>query len=180
VFRGYWNNRAATQEVIDGEGWFHTGDIGRIDDDGFLFITGRKKELLVTANGKNVAPAPLEDRIRSHALVSQCLVVGDGRPFVAALITLDPDALGPWAKAHGLPEDSTPADLCENADLLTDLQHAVDAANRKVSQAESIRKFKVLSTDWTEAGGQMTPSLKVKRNVIMAECASEIAAIYGK
>lgn len=180
VFRGYWNNRAATHEVIDDEGWFHTGDIGRIDDDGFLFITGRKKELLVTANGKNVAPAPLEDRIRSHALVSQCLVIGDGRPFVAALITLDPDALGPWAKAHGLPEDSTPVDLCENAELLADLQHAVDAANRKVSQAESIRKFKVLSTDWTEAGGQMTPSLKVKRNVIMAECASEIAAIYGE
>ena len=179
VFRGYWNNISATHAAIDDEGWFHTGDIGRIDDDGFLFITGRKKELLVTANGKNVAPAPLEDRIRSHALVSQCLVIGDNRPFVAALITLDPDALGPWAKSRGLPEDSTPMDLRENADLLADIQHAVDAANSKVSQAESIRKFRVLGSDWTELGGQMTPSMKVKRNVVMDECASDIAAVYG-
>ena len=179
VFRGYWNNISATHAAIDDEGWFHTGDIGRIDDDGFLFITGRKKELLVTANGKNVAPAPLEDRIRSHALVSQCLVIGDNRPFVAALITLDPDALGPWAKSRGLPEDSTPMDLRENAELLADIQHAVDAANSKVSQAESIRKFRVLGTDWTELGGQMTPSMKVKRNVVMDECASDIAAVYG-
>lgn len=180
VFRGYWNNRAATVEAIDDEGWFHTGDIGRIDDDGFLFITGRKKELLVTAQGKNVAPAPLEDRIRSHALVSQCLVVGDGKPFVAALVTLDADALGPWAKAHGLPEESTAADLRDNPELLADLQHAVDAANSKVSQAESIRRFRVLTTDWTEDGGQMTPSMKVKRNVVMAECAADIAALYNE
>ena len=180
VFRGYWNHRAATAEAIDAEGWFHTGDIGRLDDDGFLFITGRKKELLVTAQGKNVAPAPLEDRVRSHALVSQCLVVGDGRPFVAALITLDPDAIGAWAKAHGLPENSTARDLCNNAELLADIQHAVDAANSKVSQAESIRKIKVLATDWTEDGGQMTPSMKVKRNVVMAECAAEISALYGE
>lgn len=180
VFRGYWNNRAATVEAIDDEGWFHTGDIGRIDDDGFLFITGRKKELLVTAQGKNVAPAPLEDRIRSHALVSQCLVVGDGKPFVAALVTLDADALGPWAKAHGLPEESTAADLRDNPELLADLQHAVDAANCKVSQAESIRRFRVLTMDWTEDGGQMTPSMKVKRNVVMAECAADIAALYNE
>lgn len=179
VFRGYWNDRAATAEAIDDEGWFHTGDIGHLDDDGFLFITGRKKELLVTAQGKNVAPAPLEDRVRSHALVSQCLVVGDGRPFVAALITLDPDAIGPWAKAHGLPETATARDLCDNADLLADIQHAIDAANSKVSQAESIRKIKVLATEWTEDGGQMTPSMKVKRNVVMAECAAEISALYG-
>lgn len=179
VFRGYWNNRVATDMALDADGWFHSGDIGRIDDDGFLFITGRKKELLVTANGKNVAPAPLEDRLRSHALVSQCLVVGDAKPFIAALITLDADALGPWAMAHGLPETSTAQDLCENEDLLSDIQHAVDAANSKVSQAESIRKIKVLATEWTEDGGQMTPSLKVKRNVVMAECAAEIDALYA-
>ena len=180
VFRGYWNNRVATAEAIDADGWFHTGDIGRIDDDGFLFITGRKKELLVTAQGKNVAPAPLEDRVRSHALVSQCLVVGDAKPFVAALVTLDADALGPWAKAHGLPDDLTAKDLNRNPELIADIQHAIDAANSKVSQAESIRKFTVLDTEWTEDGGQMTPSMKVKRNVVMAECADEIAALYNE
>ena len=179
VFRGYWSNPRATAEAIDAEGWFHTGDIGKIDEDGFLYITGRKKELLVTANGKNVAPAPLEDRIRAHALVSQCLVIGDARPFVAALVTLDPDALGAWARAHGLPEDSTAADLRNNEALLADIQHAVDAANSKVSQAESIRKIRVMANDWTEAGGQMTPSMKVKRNVVMQECASEIEELYG-
>ncbi len=179
VFRGYWGNPRATAEAIDSEGWFHTGDIGRIDDDGFLFITGRKKELLVTANGKNVAPAPLEDRVRSHALVSQCLVVGDAKPFVAALITLDPEAIGPWARAHGLPEDAKAADVLANADLLDSIQHAVDAANSKVSQAEGIRKFTVLAEDWTEAGGQLTPSLKVKRNVVMREHAAEIEAMYA-
>ena len=180
IFRGYWGNPAATAAAIDSDGWFHTGDIGRIDDQGFLFITGRKKELLVTANGKNVAPAPLEDRIRSHALVSQCMVIGDGRPFVAALITLDAEALGPWARAHGLPEDLTPEQARSNADVLADIQQAVDAANRSVSQAESIRQIRVLATDWTEAGGQLTPSLKVKRKVVMAECAGDVAAIYGE
>ncbi len=179
VFRGYWSNPRATSEALDVEGWFHTGDIGRLDDEGFLFITGRKKELLVTANGKNVAPAPLEDRIRAHALVSQCLVVGDARPFVAALITLDGEALGPWARAHGLPETATATDLCTNAELLDDIQHAVDAANSKVSHAEGVRKFVVLNTDWTEAGGQMTPSLKVKRKVVMEQCAADIDAMYA-
>lgn len=179
IFRGYWGNPEATAQAIDADGWFHTGDIGRLDDDGYLFITGRKKELLVTANGKNVAPAPLEDRIRAHALVSQCMVVGDGRPFVAALVTLDAEALAPWARAHGLPEDITPAQARSNPDLLADIQQAVDAANRSVSQAESIRKIRVLATDWTEAGGQLTPSLKVKRNVVMAECADDISALYS-
>lgn len=179
VFRGYWNNPDATRSALD-EGWFHTGDIGRIDDDGFLYITGRKKELLVTANGKNVAPAPLEDRIRAHALVSQCLVVGDNKPFIAALITLDPDAVGPWARAHGLSPDTTAADLVDNEQLRADIQHAVDSANKRVSQAESIRKFVILPADWTELGGQLTPSLKVKRNVVMAEHASDIAGLYGE
>ena len=178
IMRGYFGNPAATAESIDANGWFHTGDIGKIDDDGFLFITGRKKELLVTAQGKNVAPAPLEDRIRAHALVSQCMVVGDNRPYVAALVTLDAEAIGPWARAHNLPETSTPADLRNNPELRADIQHAVDAANKMVSQAESIRKFEILATDWTEAGGQLTPSLKLRRNIVMAECANEVDALY--
>lgn len=178
VMRGYYHNPAATSEVIDAEGWFHTGDVGHIDDDGYLFITGRKKELLVTANGKNVAPAPLEDRIRAHALVSQCMVVGDNRPFVAALITLDPEAIGPWARAHGLPEGSTAADLYDNEELRVDIQQAVDGANKMVSQAESIRRFRILATDWTEAGGQLTPSLKLRRNVVMKECADAVESLY--
>ena len=178
VMRGYFNNPAATAEAIDADGWFHTGDIGTIDADGFLFITGRKKELLVTAQGKNVAPAPLEDRIRAHALVSQCMVVGDNRPYVAALVTLDAEALGPWARAHGLPESSSVADLVGNPELRADIQHAVDAANKMVSQAESIRKFEILATDWTEAGGQLTPSLKLRRNIVMDECADAVEALY--
>lgn len=178
VMRGYFNNPAATAEAIDADGWFHTGDIGTIDADGFLFITGRKKELLVTAQGKNVAPAPLEDRIRAHALVSQCMVVGDNRPYVAALVTLDAEALGPWARAHGLPESSSVADLAGNPELRADIQHAVDAANKMVSQAESIRKFEILATDWTEAGGQLTPSLKLRRNIVMDECADAVEALY--
>lgn len=180
IFRGYWGNPTATATAIDPDGWFHTGDIGDLDDLGFLRITGRKKELLVTANGKNVAPAPLEDRIRSHALVSQCMVVGDGKPFVAALITLDTEALGSWARAHGLPENLSAEAARTNAEVLQDIQQAVDAANRSVSQAESIRAIRVLATDWTEAGGQLTPSLKVKRNVVMAECAGAIAELYGE
>ena len=177
VFRGYWNNPDASRAALE-DGWFHTGDIGRIDD-GYLFITGRKKELLVTANGKNVAPAPLEDRIRAHALVSQCLVIGDNRPYIAALVTLDPDAIGPWARAHGMSPDTTAADLVDDEQLRADIQHAVDSANKRVSQAESIRKFVILPTDWTELGGQLTPSLKVKRNIVMAEHAADIEALYG-
>ena len=178
VMRGYYRNPVATSDVIDADGWFHTGDVGHIDDDGFLFITGRKKELLVTAQGKNVAPAPLEDRIRAHALVSQCMVVGDNRPYVAALITLDPEALGPWARAHGLPENATAVDLRDNPELIADIQQAVDGANRMVSTAESIRKFKILTTDWTEAGGQLTPSLKLRRNVVMKEAAEAVESLY--
>ena len=178
VMRGYYRNPVATGDVIDADGWFHTGDVGHIDDDGFLFITGRKKELLVTAQGKNVAPAPLEDRIRAHALVSQCMVVGDNRPYVAALITLDPEAIGPWARAHGLPENATAVDLHDNPELIADIQQAVDGANRMVSTAESIRKFKILTTDWTEAGGQLTPSLKLRRNVVMKEAAEAVESLY--
>ena len=177
VLRGYWHNEGATKEALD-EGWFHTGDIGSLDDEGFLKITGRKKEILITAAGKNVAPAPLEDRIRAHALVSQCLVVGDGKPFIGALITLDPDAIGPWAKANGKPEDMTVAQAREDPDVVVAIDSAVHSANASVSRAESIKKYRILGEDLTEESGHLTPSLKMKRNVVMKDYAAELEALY--
>src|SRR5207342_1291706 len=150
VFAGYWGDEPATVEVLERDGWCHTGDIGEIDDEGFVRITGRKKELIVTAGGKNVAPAVLEDRVRAHPLVSQALVVGDGRPYVACLITLDPEAIGPWLARRNRPADTSLAHLTTDPDLLAELQAAVDDANKAVSRAESIRKFRVLDTDFTE------------------------------
>jgi long-chain acyl-CoA synthetase len=179
VFTRYWKNEKATSESIDADGWFHTGDLGSLDADGFLSITGRKKELIVTAGGKNVAPAVLEDRVRANWLVSQCMVVGDGEPFIAALITIDPDSFPMWRERAGKPADATVADLVDDADLHAEIQLAIDDANKAVSRAESIRKFVVLPEDWTEAGGQLTPSLKLKRQVVMKECADEIAALYS-
>jgi long-chain acyl-CoA synthetase len=178
VFKGYWNNDAATAEAIDADGWFHTGDIGELDDDGFLRITGRKKELIVTAGGKNVAPAVLEDRLRAHPLISQCMVVGDRQPFIAALVTLDEEALPAWKERHGKPAEATPADLGDDSDLRAEVQRAVDDANLAVSQAEAIRVFRILPRDFSEATGELTPSLKVKRNVVLKEYADEIADIY--
>ena len=178
VFKGYWNNDAATHETLDRDGWFHTGDIGEIDEDGFVRITGRKKELIVTAGGKNVAPAVLEDRVRGHWLVSQCLVVGDQKPFIAALITIDPEAFPRWLQQNGKPADTKVADVIDDEALHAELQTAIDDANKAVSKAESIRKFAILPEDWTEAGGQLTPSLKLKRNVVQNECADQIDALY--
>ncbi len=179
VFAGYWNNRGATAEAIEPDGWFHTGDIGEVDDDGYVRITGRKKEILVTASGKNVAPAVLEDRIRSHWLVSQCMVVGEARPFVAALVTIDPESFPAWLKQHGKPADATVGQLAHDPDLLAAVQEAVDNGNKAVSHAEAIKKFTILPADWTEDGGQMTPSMKLKRNVILAQHAADIEAIYA-
>ncbi|HEX9030599.1 MAG TPA: AMP-dependent synthetase/ligase [Streptosporangiaceae bacterium] len=179
VFRGYWRNEAATAEVLDADGWLHSGDIGALDDEGFLSVTGRKKELIVTAGGKNVAPAVLEDRLRAHPLISQCMVVGDKRPFIACLITLDGEALEFWKKQHGKPESATPADLAGDPELLSELQAAVDDANKAVSRAESIRKFRILGADFTEVSGHLTPSLKVKRNVVTKDYAEEIEALYS-
>src|SRR6478736_1449453 len=170
VFHSYWNNPEATAEALstidgsDGE-WFHTGDLGEVDEEGFVRITGRKKEILVTAGGKNVAPAVLEDRLRAHPLVDQCIVVGDGEPFIGALVTLDLESLPTWAAAHGKAVDL--ATLVDDPDLVAEIQTAVDDANKAVSRAESIRKFTVLPDEWTEEGGQLTPSLKLKRNVVM-------------
>ncbi len=179
IFRGYWNNDAATREAIEPDGWFHSGDIGRIDEDGFLHITGRKKELLVTAGGKNVAPAVLEDRLRAHPLVSQCMVVGDGKPYIACLVTLDGESLPVWLENNGKSPDTPVADLVDDPAVVAEIQGAVDQANKAVSKAESIRKFTILPVDWTEEGGQLTPSLKLKRNVVMAEFGDDVAALYS-
>ncbi|MCP2243000.1 AMP-dependent synthetase/ligase [Lentzea aerocolonigenes] len=179
VFTGYWNNEAATKEALE-DGWFHTGDIGELDSDGFLKITGRKKEIIVTAGGKNVSPAQLEDRIRAHPLISQCMVVGDKQPFIGALITIDPEFFPSWKESHGKPASAQVPDLIEDADLLAEIQAVVDEANKSVSKAEAIRKFRVLPVDFTEAGGEMTPSLKLKRSVVATTYSSDIDAIYAK
>jgi long-chain acyl-CoA synthetase len=179
VFRGYWQNDAATKEAFGADGWFSTGDLGELDDEGFLRITGRKKEILVTAGGKNVAPTVLEDRLRSHALISQTMVVGDGRPYIAALITLDPEALGPWKERHGKPADETIAELREDPDLIAAVQEAVDDANKAVSRAESIRKFRILDGDFTQQAGQLTVKLGIRRSVLMKDYADDVEALYS-
>lgn len=176
VFAGYWRNEEATTEAVDPDGWFHTGDVGEVDDEGFVRITGRKKEILVTAGGKNVAPAVLEDRLRAHALVDQCLVVGDGQPFIGALVTIDRETYPAWAEQHGKTADLEA--LLDDPDLVAAVQEAVDEANKAVSKAESIRKFTILPGEWTEEGGQLTPSLKLKRRVVMRESREEIEALY--
>ena len=179
VFRGYWRNEAATAEALT-DGWFHTGDIGSLDSDGFLSITGRKKEIIVTAGGKNVAPAVLEDKLRADPLISQCMVVGDRQPFIGALITIDPDAFPAWLARHGKPKETAVADLLEDADLRQDIDAAVAEANTAVSHAEAIKKYRILPVDFTEQGGEMTPSLKMKRTVVADHFAADIAAIYAR
>jgi long-chain acyl-CoA synthetase len=178
IFRGYWHNDDATKETLEG-GWFHTGDIGEIDEDGFLKITGRKKELIVTAGGKNVSPAVLEDRLRANPLVSQCMVVGDQQPYIGCLVTIDADAFPEWKKAHGKPGDATVDDLREDADLIASIQSAVDEANQAVSKAEAIRKFSILGVDFTEEGGELTPTMKLKRGVVAKEYAADIESLYS-
>jgi long-chain acyl-CoA synthetase len=178
VFHGYWHNEQATAEVQDVDGWFHSGDIGEVDDEGFVRITGRKKEILVTAGGKNVAPAVLEDRLRSHLLIEQCIVVGDGRPFIGVLVTLDRETVPTWAEQHGKPTDIDK--LLDDVDLYAEIEGAVAEANKAVSKAESIRKFTILPDEWTEEGGELTPSLKLKRNVVMREYVDEVEAIYSR
>ncbi|CAN2204092.1 FAA1 Long-chain acyl-CoA synthetases (AMP-forming) [Candidatus Nanopelagicaceae bacterium] len=179
VMEGYWQNQAANDEVFDSERWFKSGDLGKLDDEGFLYIVGRKKELIVTAGGKNVAPAVLEDRLRAHPLVSQCMVVGDNQPFIAALVTLDPDALKAWV-ANNKKDGASMADLVNDPDLIAVVQTAVDDANKAVSKAESIRKFTLLPTDFTIAGGHLTAKLSVKRHVVAKEFAKEIEALFTK
>ncbi|KRF36284.1 AMP-dependent synthetase/ligase [Nocardioides sp. Soil805] len=176
VFAGYWRNEDATHEALTRDGWFHTGDVGEVDDEGFVRITGRKKEILVTAGGKNVAPAVLEDRLRAHALIDQCMVVGDGQPFIAALVTIDRESFPAWAEAHG--RSGALEDLLDDPELHAAVEAAVEDANKAVSKAEAIRKFTILREEWTEEGGHLTPSLKLKRNVVMREFREDVEALY--
>jgi long-chain acyl-CoA synthetase len=179
VFGGYWRNEQATAEAFTG-GWFKTGDLGAVDEDGFVTITGRKKEIIVTAGGKNVAPAVLEDQLRAHPLISQAMVVGDAKPFIGALITIDPEALDGWKQRNQKPADASVGDLATDPDLVAEVEAAVKQANLAVSHAESIRKFRILPVDFTEDSGELTPTMKVKRNVVAEKFASEIEAIYSK
>ncbi|OXM48009.1 long-chain fatty acid--CoA ligase [Amycolatopsis thailandensis] len=179
VFGGYFNNAEATAEALE-DGWFHTGDLGELDRDGFLKITGRKKEIIVTAGGKNVAPSGLEDTIKASPLVSQAMVVGDQRPFIGALITIDEEYFPSWKSQHGKASDASVSDLADDAELRAEIQEAVDQANSAVSQAEAIKKFTILSKDFTEAGGEITPSLKLKRNIVNKNYANDIEALYKK
>ena len=178
VMKGYWQNDAANAEVFTSDNYFRSGDLGKLDDEGYLYITGRKKELIVTAGGKNVAPAVLEDRLRSNPLISQCMVVGDNKPFIAALITLDPDSIKPWAVANKK-EGASIAELAKDPTLLAVIQTAVDETNKAVSRAESIRKFTVLPVDFTIAGGQLTAKLSVKRHVVAQQFAREIDELFA-
>ncbi|HEY0449448.1 AMP-dependent synthetase/ligase [Actinophytocola sp.] len=179
VFTSYWKNEEATREAIDGDGWFATGDLGDLDGHGFLRITGRKKEILVTSGGKNVAPSVIEDRISAHPLVGQALVVGDGQKYVAALITIDADYFAYWKSTAGKAEGATVAELADDADLLAEIQRAVDEGNLAVSTAESVRKFRILDTEFNPENGYLTPSLKLKRTVIMKDFAKQVDALYS-
>jgi long-chain acyl-CoA synthetase len=178
VFKEYWRNPEATAEAFDGD-WFRTGDIGSFDSEGFLTITGRKKEIIVTAGGKNVAPAALEDPIRSNPIVGQVVVVGDQKPFISALITLDSEMLPTWLSNNGLPGDMSLDEAAKNEAVRAEVQKAVDIANKRVSRAESIRKFTILPTEWSEASGHLTPKMSIKRNVIMSDFAKDIDEIYA-
>ncbi|SIS20770.1 AMP-dependent synthetase/ligase [Williamsia sterculiae] len=179
VFGGYWHNEDATKESVT-DGWFHTGDIGSIDEDGYLRITGRKKEIIVTAGGKNVSPSGLEDSLRTNPLISQAMVVGDQKPFIAALITIDPDGFDDWKSNHGKDSSASVSDFVDDEDLRKEVQAAVTEANKTVSHAESIKKFRILPADFSEETGEMTPTMKVKRNVVVDKYSDDIEAIYAK
>lgn len=178
VMRGYYQRPDLTDETFD-DGWLRTGDIGRLDEDGFVWITGRKKEIIVTAGGKNVIPALLEDQIRADALVSQVLVVGDNRPFIGALVTLDQEALPGWLQRHNLPADTSLADAANNPVVKAAVQDLITAANTSVSQAEAIKSFRIVPADFTEASGHLTPSMKVKRAQVMKDFETVIEEMYA-
>ncbi len=178
VMKGYFNRPDLTDEAFL-DGWFRTGDIGELDEDGFLRITGRKKEIIVTASGKNVIPAVLEDAIRANVLVSQCIVVGDHRPFISALITLDEEALPRWLERHQLPAGTTMAEAVEHPKVLAGIQELVDTANTTVSRAEAIKVFRIVPTDFTETTGHLTPSLKIKRAQVLKDYSDLVEAIYS-
>ena len=178
VFRGYWHNDDATADTF-ADGWFRTGDLGAIDEDGYVSITGRKKEIIVTAAGKNVSPGVLEDSLRADPLISQCMVVGDARPFIGALITLDPEALPGWKERNGIDGDTSIEDLVKNPKLVADVDAAVKQTNTLVSRAEQIKKVRILDVDWTQESGELTPKMSLKRNVVLKQYADEVDAIYN-
>lgn len=179
VLKGYFKRPDLTEEAFT-DGWFHTGDIGQLDEDGFLSITGRKKEIIVTAGGKNVIPAQLEDTIRANAIVSQCVVVGDQRPFISALITLDEEALPGWLERHQLPAGTTMAEAARHSAVQAEIQALIDHANQSVSQAEAIKVFRVVEQDFTEASGHLTPSLKIKRAQVLKDYSTVVEEIYSQ
>jgi long-chain acyl-CoA synthetase len=176
--RGYWHNPTATKDTFENE-WFKTGDIGQLDDDAFLTITGRKKELLITAGGKNVAPAPMEDPLRADPLIGQAVVIGDNRPFIAAIITLDPEMLPLWLASHGLDKNLTLAEASKNPVVYAEVESAVARVNKTVSKAEEIKKFVILDCEINESTGHITPSMKVKRNVVLQDFADVVEEIYN-
>nr|WP_307789265.1 long-chain fatty acid--CoA ligase [Glycomyces salinus] len=178
IFQGYWNNDAATAEVLDSDGWFSTGDIAEIDDDGYCTITGRKKEIIVTSGGKNVAPAPLEKILDSHPLIAYAMVVGEGRPYIGTLISLDSEMLPDWLERHGKDPDASIADVTEDPELIEELQKQVDRANATVSRAEQIKRFRVIPVELSEDAGEITPSTKVKRHVVVEKYSDDINALY--
>jgi long-chain acyl-CoA synthetase len=177
ILRGYWRNPEATAAAFEGE-WFKSGDIGEIDDEGFISITGRKKELIVTAGGKNVAPATLEDPLRANPLVGQAVVIGDQRPFISALISLDPEMLPIWLSNNGLDKDLSLAQAAKEPKVLAEIQSAVDRVNKNFSRAESIRKFTIIGQELSEQSGHLTPSLKIKREAVLRDFAPAIEEIY--
>ena len=178
VLRGYWKNPEATKATMEGD-WFKTGDIGELDDEGFITITGRKKELIVTAGGKNVAPTALEDPLRASPIIGQAVVIGDQRPFVAALLSLDPEMIPVWLANNGQPSDLTLSQAAKNPRVLQELQKAVDDVNSTVSNAEAIKKFEVIDSELSEKSGHLTPSLKIKREAVTRDFAPVIEQIYG-
>ena len=178
IMRGYWRNEAATREAFDGD-WFRSGDIGELDEDGFLTITGRKKELLVTAGGKNVAPAPIEDPIRAHPLVGQVVVIGDAKPFIGALVSLDPEMVPVWTKNNGITETLTLAEAAKHPKIREEIQTLINSVNKLFSNAEQIKKFEILDVELTEASGHLTPSLKIKRGAVLNDFSIYVDRIYN-
>jgi long-chain acyl-CoA synthetase len=178
VCQGYFNDEAATRELIDADGWMHSGDVGHFDDAGYLVVTDRKKDLIITAQGKNIAPREIETRLRYEPLVSQAVVIGEGRPYLTALITLDPDQLVPWARTHGKPLE--PEALVWDPDLRAAIDAAVAHVNGELSRPETIRKWRILPHDFTVASGELTPTLKVKRNVVSERYADVIGELYAE
>jgi long-chain acyl-CoA synthetase len=178
IMRGYWRNEAATREAFV-EDWFRSGDIGELDEDGFLTITGRKKEILVTAGGKNVAPAPIEDPLRAHPLIGQVVVIGDAKPFIGALISLDPEMVPVWCSQNGITETLTLAEATKHPTIRAEIQKAVDEVNAKFSNAEQVKKFEILDVELTEASGHLTPSLKIKRSQVLKDFSTYVDRIYA-